>query len=121
MDRAPQRDKSTGLRPELLAVHPLGKAPVITDGDNGGRTGPSSSTWRTADDGRLRPAQHARTPAHTYWLHYAEGTFMPLMILSLIMRCTHRRRCPSSSPVARGIVAARSGYLTPTSNATWLF
>jgi len=114
-----QRDKSTGLAPpELLAVHPLGKAPVITDGDvtvaeSGAIIEYLASRY---DDGRLRPAEG--TPerlAYTYWLHYAEGTFMPLMILSLIMRRIASAPMPFFvKPVARGIVAkVRSGYLDP--------
>ena len=114
-----QRDKSTGLAPpELLAVHPLGKAPVITDGDVTVAESGAIIEYLADryDDGRLRPAQG--TPerlAYTYWLHYAEGTFMPLMILSLIMRRIAAAPMPFFvKPVARGIVArVRSGYLDP--------
>ena len=113
------RDKSTGLAPpELLAVHPLGKAPVITDGDVTVAESGAIIEYLADryDDGRLRPAEG--TPerlAYTYWLHYAEGTFMPLMILSLIMRRIASAPMPFFvKPVARGIVAkVRSGYLDP--------
>jgi glutathione S-transferase len=68
------------------------------------------------DDGRLLPAEG--TPerlAYTYWLHYAEGTFMPLMILSLILRRIESAPMPFFvRPVAKGIVAkVRDGYLDP--------
>jgi glutathione S-transferase len=114
-----QRDKSTGLAPpELLAVHPLGKAPVITDGDVTVAESGAIIEYLTGryDDGRLRPAEG--TPerlAYTYWLHYAEGTFMPLMILSLVMRRIESAPMPFFvKPVARGIVAkVRGGYLDP--------
>lgn len=114
-----QRDKGTGLAPpELLAVHPLGKAPVITDGAVTVAESGAIIEYLTGryDDGRLRPAEG--TPerlAYTYWLHYAEGTFMPLMILSLIMRRIAAAPMPFFvKPVARGIVArVRSGYLDP--------
>jgi glutathione S-transferase len=113
------RDPSTGLAPpELLAVHPLGKAPVITDGTVTVAESGAIIEYLTGryDDGRLRPAED--TPerlAYTYWLHYAEGTFMPLMILSLIMRRIASAPMPFFiKPVARGIVAkVRSGYLDP--------
>ncbi|MDQ2859494.1 MAG: glutathione S-transferase family protein [Pseudomonadota bacterium] len=81
-----QRDATTNLAPpELKAVHPLGKSPVITDG---GRTIAESGAIvdfliRTYGHGRLAPA--ADSPDHeTYleWLHYAEGSAMlPLMLL----------------------------------------
>lgn len=114
-----QRDKSTGLAPpELVNVHPLGKAPVITDGDVTVAESGAIIEYLADryDDGRLRPAEG--TPerlAYTYWLHYAEGTFMPLMILSLIMRRIASARMPFFvKPIARGIVAkVRSGYLDP--------
>jgi glutathione S-transferase len=114
-----QRDKSTGLAPpELAVMHPLGKAPVITDGDVTVAESGAIIEYLADryDDGRLRPAEG--TPerlAYTYWLHYAEGTFMPLMILSLIMRRIASARMPFFvKPIARGIVAkVRSGYLDP--------
>lgn len=114
-----QRDKSTGLAPpELVDVHPLGKAPVITDGDVTVAESGAIIEYLAGryDEGRLRPAEG--TPerlAYTYWLHYAEGTFMPLMILSLIMRRITSARMPFFvKPIARGIVAkVRSGYLDP--------
>ena len=83
------RDRETGLAPpELLDVHPLGKAPVVTDGD---RTLAESGAIieylvYEYDEGRLKPPDG--TPeqrTYTYWLHYAEGTFAPLMLLSLVM------------------------------------
>lgn len=114
-----QRDRNTSLAPpELLAVHPLGKAPVITDGDVTVAESGAIIEYLVGryDAGRLRPAEG--TPerlAYTYWLHYAEGTFMPLMILSLVMRRIESAPMPFFvKPVARGIVAkVRGGYLNP--------
>ena len=53
--------------------------------------------------------------AYTYWLHYAEGSFMPLMILSLIMSRIESAPMPFFvKPIAKGIVAkVRGGYLDP--------
>lgn len=114
-----ERDPATSLAPpELLAVHPLGKAPVITDGDITVAESGAIIEYLVGryDDGRLLPAEG--TPerlAYTYWLHYAEGTFMPLMILSLVMRRIESAPMPFFvKPVARGIVAkVRGGYLDP--------
>lgn len=113
------RDRQTGLAPpELLEVHPLGKAPVITDGD---RTVAESGAiieylMDNFDDGTLRPA--AGTPerlAYNYWLHYAEGTFAPLMLLSLIMGRIEDAPVPFFlKAVPRGIAKkVRDGYLGP--------
>ncbi len=80
-----QRDAETNLAPpELLAVHPLGKSPVITDGE---RTVIESGAIidyivRRHGGGRLAPTPG--TDAHEeylQWLHYAEGSAMlPIML-----------------------------------------
>ena len=111
------RDKQTGLAPpELLAVHPLGKAPVITDGDVTVAESGAIIEYLVDryDDGTLRP--EAGTPerlAYTYWLHYAEGTFAPLMLLSLVL--SRIEAAPLLvRPVARAIAGkVRGGYVGP--------
>jgi glutathione S-transferase len=52
---------------------------------------------------------------YTYWMHYAEGTFMPLMIVSLIMSRIESAQMPFFvKPIAKGIVGkVRGGYLSP--------
>jgi len=84
-----QRDAKTMLAPPaLLAVHPLGKSPVITDGD-GFTVAESGAIVEYLVDryggGRLIP--RAGTPErlrYTYWLHYAEGSAMPPLLMKLI-------------------------------------
>lgn len=111
------RDKQTGLAPlELKAVHPLGKAPVVTDG---GRTIAESGAiieylMYEYDDGRLRPEEGtAERLAYNYWLHYAEGTFAPLMLVSLIIGRIETSPMPFfAKPIAKGIVGkVRGGFL----------
>jgi len=112
-----ERDRHTGLAPPaLLAVHPLGKSPVVTDGDTTVAESGAIIEYLVGkfDDGRLRPAAGTRERLdYTYWLHYAEGTFAPLMVMSLIMSRIESAPMPFfAKPVARGIVAkVRSGYL----------
>ena len=86
-----QRDAKTMLAPpELLAVHPLGKSPVVEDD---GLTVIESGAivdyiLRRHGGGRLQPA--AGTPAfeaYNQWLHYAEGSAMlPLMLFMYVGR-----------------------------------
>lgn len=112
-----QRDPTTHLAPpEMLSLHPLGKAPVITDGDDTLAESGAIIEYlvRKYDHGRLRPVEG--TPgglAYTYWLHYAEGTFMSLMILSLIISRIETAPMPFfAKPIAKGIAAkVRNGYL----------
>ena len=111
------RDKETGLAPpELLEVHQLGKAPVITDGDKTIAESCAIIEYLIYeyDDGRLKPIDGtAEQLAYTYWLHYAEGTFASLMLLSLVMGRIEDAPLPFFlKPVARGIAGkVRDGYL----------
>lgn len=83
-----ERDKKTMLAPpELKAIHPLGKSPVITDGDVVVAESGNIIEYlvETHGGGKLIPA--AGTPErlrYRYWLHYAEGSVMPLMVMTLI-------------------------------------
>jgi glutathione S-transferase len=76
--------------PELKAVHPLGKSPVIQDGDLTIAESGAAVDYiqRKHGNGRLAPA--AGTKAHEQyleWLHYAEGSGMlPLMMNLYVMR-----------------------------------
>ena len=111
------RDKQTGLAPpELKDVHPLGKAPVIVD--NGVTVAESGAIIEylvhTYDDGQLHPeVGSAAWLTYNYWMHYAEGTFMPLMIISLILGRIETAPMPFFvKPIAKGIAAkVRAGYL----------
>ena len=114
------RDKETGLAPpELLEIHPLGKAPVVTDGDKTLAESGAIIEYLIYeyDDGRLKPADG--TPeqrAYTYWLHYAEGTFAPLMLLSLVLARIEDAPVPFFlKPVTKGLAKkVRDGFLTAT-------
>jgi glutathione S-transferase len=90
-----QRDAATRLAPpELAAVHPLGKSPVITDGDI--RIAESGAIVdyliRTYGQGNGNPAMMPAIGAPDYeayqeWLHYSEGSAMlPLMLNLYVSR-----------------------------------
>ncbi len=86
-----QRDATTNLAPpELKSVHPLGKSPVITDGDliiaeSGAIV---DYVARRYGHGRLQPAHGtADYEKHEEWIQYAEGSAtLPLMLLFYTMR-----------------------------------
>ena len=89
--RAYQRDAVTNLAPpELKGAHPLGKSPVITDGDIVIAESGAIVDYivRKHGHGRLAPAPGTREhEAYLEWLHYAEGSAMlPLMINLYVMR-----------------------------------
>ena len=85
--KAYSRDAVTNLAPpELKAVHPLGKSPVITDG---GRTIIESGAItdyiiRRHGGGRLAPAPgNDAHEDYLQWLHFAEGSAMTPFLLAL--------------------------------------
>ncbi len=88
------RDKKTMLAPpELKAVHPLGKSPVIVDDDaEAPASGPIAETgaiiaWLVDKaGGRLgAPADHDEALLYRYYMHYAEGSLMPPLLLRLVL------------------------------------
>jgi glutathione S-transferase len=103
-----RRDAKTMLAPpELRAVHPLGKSPVITDG--GLTLAESGAIVEYLADkygqGRLSPAPGAAERVrYTYWMHFAEGSAMPPLLLKLIFDRMKTGPMPFFvRPVARAI------------------
>lgn len=102
-----ERDPRTMLAPpELRKVHPLGKSPIVTDGERTlAESGAILDYLVTAHGGgRLRP--EAGTPErlrYDYWLHYAEGSAMPPLLLSLVFQQVKARAPWPVKPIAKGI------------------
>jgi len=87
-----ERDKKTMLAPpELKRVHPLGKSPVIEDSDDGrviAETGAIVEYLVEKADGRLGPPAHRDDALrYRFWLHYAEGSMMPPLLIKLVLGC----------------------------------
>jgi glutathione S-transferase len=85
-----ERDKKTMLAPpELKRVHPLGKSPVIEDNDDGrivAETGAIVEYLVEKADGRLgAPAHRDDALRYRFWLHYAEGSMMPPLLIKLVL------------------------------------
>ena len=101
-----QRQADMRAPKDLRAIHPLGKSPVITDG---GKTIAESGAIveyivGTYGDGRLVPAPD--TPErlrYTYWLHYAEGSAMPLLLLRLLFNIMPKRAPALLRPLVRKV------------------
>ena len=115
-----QRDAKTMLAPPALRrVHPLGKSPVVTTDD--GRTLAESGAIietivESYGQGRLAPV--AGTPEalrYRYWLHYAEGSAMPPLLLKLVFDKVESTPMPFFvKPIAKAISAkVKSGFITP--------
>ena len=103
-----QRDPKTMLAPDALRkVHPLGKSPVVTDGDvTMAESGAIiEDLVERYGNGRLIPPPN--TPERRrfrYWLHFAEGSAMPPLLLKLIFERIKVSPMPFfAKPIARGI------------------
>jgi glutathione S-transferase len=108
------RDPKTKFAPpELVRVHPLGKSPVITE--NGVTVAESGAIIEylvnTHGAGRLRPA--AGTPEglrYTYWLHFAEGSAMPFLLLKLVFQKVASAPVPFFvKPILKGLAKQVNG------------
>jgi glutathione S-transferase len=91
---------------ELRAVHPLGKSPVITDAGNTIAESGAIAEYLvgTYGNGRLIPPPD--TPErlrYTYWLHYAEGSAMPPLLLKLLFTLMPTRAPALVRPLVRMI------------------
>jgi glutathione S-transferase len=114
-----ERDPQTMLAPaSLRAVHPLGKSPVIVD--DGLTLAESGAIIEYLagryGGGRLVPA--AGTPEHLrylYWLHYAEGSAMPPLLLKLVFDRVESAPMPFFvRPIARQIAGrAKGSFIEP--------
>ncbi len=105
-----QRDAKTMLAPpELLAVHPLGKSPVLTDGNTTVAETGAIVEYLLEKYGRGRLLPAPGTPEalrYRYWLHFAEGSAMPPLLLTLIFNRVANGPMPFFvRPVARAIAA----------------
>lgn len=114
-----QRDPQTLLAPaELRSVHPLGKSPVIGDGDTTVAESGAIIEYLVGRYGNGRLVPPPATPQrlrYTYWLHYAEGSAMTPLLLSLIFRRMPRAPMPFFiRPIVRGIAQkVKTGYVDP--------
>jgi len=114
-----QRDPKTMLAPAALRkVHPLGKSPVITDGaltlaESGAIIDYLVETY---GNGRLAPMRGApERLRYTYWLHYAEGSAMPPLLLKLVFDRVEKSPMPFFvRPIARAISGrAKTSFIEP--------
>ena len=115
-----QRDPRTLLAPpSLRAVHPLGKSPVLVDGGNTlAESGAVLEYLVERYDAARAFAPSPGTAEHLryrYWLHYAEGSAMPPMLLSLVFSRLKKAPMPFfARPIARSIAdKALQGFVAP--------
>jgi glutathione S-transferase len=118
-----QRDAKTMLAPpELRAVHPLGKSPVLTDGDltlaeSGAIVEYLVEVYGSAESCATLSPEHgtAEYLRYRYWLHYAEGSMMSPLLLKLVFDKIETSPMPFFvKPIAKAISdKAKSSFILP--------
>ena len=114
-----ERNAETMLAPPALrAVHPLGKSPVISDGAETVSESGAIVEYLVSrhGHGRLAPPEGTRERQRfTYWLHYAEGSLMPPLLLKLVFDRVESAPMPFFvRPIARSIAGrAKSAFIGP--------
>ena len=117
------RDPKTLLAPpSLRAIHPLGKSPVLVD--DGHTLAESGAILEYLveryDTGHALsptplPVDSPERLQYRYWMHYAEGSAMPPLLLTLVLARIRDARMPFfARPVARSIIGkAMAGFVGP--------
>ncbi|AZR23127.1 glutathione S-transferase [Xanthomonas vasicola] len=118
-----ERDPKTMLAPPALrAIHPLGKSPLLVDGDlvvaeSGAILEYLTERYDTecALSPSPRPLDSPERLQFRYWMHYAEGSAMPPLLMTLILGRILSAPMPFfARPIARAIVdKAMSGFVGP--------
>lgn len=110
-----QRDKKTLLAPpELKIVHPLGKSPVITDGEITVAESGAIIEYlvNKYGHGSLKSNQPLR---YTYWLHFAEGSAMTPLLFTLVFNKIESSPAPFFvKPILKALSAkVKSSFINP--------
>jgi glutathione S-transferase len=109
-----ERDPKTMLAPRSLeAIHPLGKSPVVVDGKLTLAESGAILEYLVETHGKGRFLPAAGTPAHAhyrYFMHYAEGSLMPFLVMKMV--CARVKAAPMPffvKPIAKKIADKVTG------------
>jgi glutathione S-transferase len=121
-----ERDPKTMLAPDSLKkIHPLGKSPVITDGDKTlAESGAIIDYLAHTYGPKLLPAADSQAYLqYQYWLHYAEGSLMPYLMLKLVFDTIQSSPMPFFiKPIVKGIAAeVHKTFLGPNLKGNFAF
>ena len=114
-----QRDPQTMLAPAALReVHPLGKSPVLTDGALTLAESGAIVEYLVERYGNGRLIPPAGTPErlrYTYWMHFAEGSAMPPLVMKLVFDRLEKGPMPFFvRPLARALAGrVKKGFIEP--------
>lgn len=112
-----QRLKTMAAPPSLKAVHPLGKAPILTDDDLTIAESAVILDYLQSHydaDHRFKPKDAKDVVQYHYWMHYAEGSLMPYLVMTLVLDSVSKRVPFIVRPLSNKIVDGVKGeFLNP--------
>ena len=112
-----KRLASHAAPPELRQVHPLGKAPILTTNEE--TIAESAMILEFLQDEfdaeqKFKPQEKQACRQYQYWMHYAEGSLMPYLVMTLVVNSVPNRAPFLIRPVAKKIMSGiKAGFLNP--------
>ena len=114
-----QRDAKTNLAPaQLKLIHPLGKSPIITDGDATIAESGAIIEYIVTQYGNgrvLSELSQAEKQEQSFWLHFAEGSFMPPLVTRMVLDKGKEKAAPFfiKYVVDKFVTAVMDAYFGP--------
>lgn len=91
---------------DLKAIHPMGKAPILVDGDKALAESGFIMEYllKTYDiNGEFKPTDDKTWEDFTFWLHFAESSMMPPLVMRLVMNAVATKSPLLVRPIAKAI------------------
>ncbi|RYZ07435.1 MAG: glutathione S-transferase [Myxococcales bacterium] len=110
------RDRNFRAPPELKAVHPLGRSPVVeVDGHVLAESGAIIEYLVEREGGKLRPTDLEQLLRYRFFLHYAEGSAMPPLLVQLLVEKIRAQAVPFFiKPITRKVAGGlEEGFSAP--------
>lgn len=112
-----QRLPSYAAPESLKNIHPLGKAPILVDNDEViVESAVILDYLQQQYDSQqaFKPQAIRDQRQYAYWMHYAEGSLMPLLVMTLVMNCVSKHVPWLLRPVAEKITnGVKAGFVRP--------
>ena len=112
-----QRSPSYAAPESLKQIHPLGKAPILVDEDDVIAESAVILDYLQQQYDALqqfKPQQAKDQRQYAYWMHYAEGSLMPLLVMTLVINNVSKHVPWVIRPIAEKITdGIKGGFIRP--------
>lgn len=112
-----QRTSSYAAPESLKSIHPLGKAPILVDNDDVIVESAVILDYLQQQydaQQQFKPELLKDQRQYAYWMHYAEGSLMPLLVFTLVMNNVSKHVPWVVRPIAQKITdGVKAGFVRP--------